>query len=45
MEYPTKKHMTGVEGAHRRAVYKAMGFTDEDLSRPLIAVVNSWGAG
>lgn len=43
MEYPTKKYMTGVEGAHRRAVYKAMGFTDEDLSRPLIAVVNSWG--
>lgn len=43
MEYPTKKYMTGIEGAHRRAVYKAMGFTDEDLSRPLIAVVNSWG--
>ena len=43
MEYPTKKYMTGPEGAHRRAVYKAMGFTDNDLSRPLIAVVNSWG--
>ncbi len=43
MEYPTKKYLTGVEGAHRRAVYKAMGFTDEDLSRPLVAVVNSWG--
>ena len=43
MSYPTKKYMTGVEGAHRRAVYKAMGFTDEDLARPLIAVVNSWG--
>ncbi len=43
MDYPTRKYMTGVEGAHRRAVYKAMGFTDEDLARPLIAVVNSWG--
>lgn len=43
MDYLTRKYMTGPEGAHRRAVYKAMGFTDEDLSRPLIAVVNSWG--
>lgn len=40
-EYLTKRYMTGPEGAHRRAVYKAMGFTDADLSRPLIAVVNS----
>lgn len=43
MDYPTKKYMTGPEGAHRRAVYKAMGFTDRDLEKPLIAVVNSWG--
>lgn len=43
MDYFTKKYMTGPEGAHRRAVYKAMGFTDLDLSRPLVAVVNSWG--
>lgn len=42
-EYLTKQYMSGPEGAHRRAVYKAMGFTDADLSRPLIAVVNSWG--
>lgn len=43
MEYFTKKYMTGPEGAHRRAIYKAMGFTDNDLKKPLIAVVNSWG--
>jgi len=43
MEYLTKQYMTGPEGAHRRAIYKAMGYTDNDLSRPLIAVVNSWG--
>jgi len=43
MDYFTKKYMTGPEGAHRRAVYKSMGFTDLDLSRPLVAVVNSWG--
>lgn len=43
MEYYTKQYMTGPEGAHRRAVYKAMGFTDLDMSKPLVAVVNSWG--
>lgn len=43
MDYPTKPYMTGPDGAHRRAIYKAMGFTDEDLKKPLIAVVNSWG--
>lgn len=43
MEWFTKKYMTGPEGAHRRAVYKAMGYTDADLEKPLIAVVNSWG--
>ena len=43
MDYPTKKYMTGVEGAHRRAIYKAMGYTDKDLEKPIIAIVNSWG--
>lgn len=27
----------------RRALFKGAGFTDEDLDRPLIGVVNSWG--
>jgi len=43
MKLITEKYMKGPEGAHRRAVYKAMGFTDQDLTKPLIAVVNSWG--
>lgn len=34
--------MRGDEGALKRALYKSMGFTDEALSRPLIAVVNSY---
>jgi len=42
-EWRTKKYYHGPTGAHRRAVYKAMGYTTEDLSRPLIAIVNSWG--
>lgn len=43
MEHSTKQYLSGPEGAHRRAVYKSMGFTDFDLSKPLVAVVNSWG--
>src|SRR3972149_9925878 len=27
----------------RRALFKGAGFTSEDLDRPLIGVVNSWG--
>ena len=39
----TQKYYHGPSGAHRRAVYKAMGYTTDDLKRPLIAIVNTWG--
>jgi len=42
-EWKTQKYYHGPAGAHRRAVYKAMGYTTDDLSRPLIAIVNTWG--
>ncbi len=42
-DWRTNKYFIGHGGAHRRAVYKCMGYTDNDLSRPKIAVVNSWG--
>ena len=35
----TKK---GVERAPHRSLYKAMGFTDEELDRPLIGIANSF---
>ena len=35
-------YLRGTEAAHRRALYKVMGYTDEDLARPLIGVVNPW---
>ncbi len=41
-QYYTKQFYTGKTAAHRRAVYKGMGFTDEDLSRPLVAIVNTF---
>ena len=34
--------LRGDQGALKRALYKSMGFTDEALSRPIIAVVNSY---
>jgi dihydroxy-acid dehydratase len=37
----TAKYFHGVEGTHRRAAYKGMGFTDEDMKKPLVAVVNT----
>ncbi len=41
--WKTQKYYHGPAGAHRRAVYKAMGYTTDDMKRPLIAIVNTWG--
>ena len=41
-DYPTKQYYTGRSSLHRRAVYKGIGLTDEDLERPLIAVINTF---
>ena len=38
----TVEHFHGPENAHSRAVYKAMGYTSQDLKRPYVAVVNTW---
>ncbi len=32
----------GVEATPHRSLFRALGLTDEDLEKPLIAVVNSW---
>ncbi|HPX14731.1 MAG TPA: dihydroxy-acid dehydratase, partial [Treponemataceae bacterium] len=31
----------GIERAPHRSLFKAMGYTDEELARPLIGIVNS----
>jgi len=38
----SRKVYGGIEGYSRRGLLKACGFTDEELDRPLVAVVNSW---
>src|SRR3954454_849566 len=43
---PAKRHSAtitdGPERAGARAMLKAVGFTDEDLARPLIGVATTW---
>src|SRR5262249_23924725 len=34
--------LQGADRAPARAMLKAVGFSDEDLSRPLVAVANTW---
>lgn len=36
------KIFSGDEGALKRALYKSMGFTDEQLKKPLIGIANSF---
>ncbi len=38
----SKEVTGGVEGLPRRALLKAVGLTDTDLERPLVAIANSW---
>ena len=35
------KAKKGIERAPHRSLFKAMGYTDEELARPLIGIVNS----
>jgi dihydroxy-acid dehydratase len=32
----------GLHGAYPRALYRGMGYQDDDFSKPLIGIVNSW---
>jgi len=36
------QYFEGAKSSHRRVIYKAMGYTDEDLTKPMIGVVNTW---
>jgi len=39
---PSRTLVEGIERAPARAMLKAVGLTDEDLRRPLVAVANTW---
>ena len=36
------KILSGVENSMYRALYKSMGYANDDLSRPMIGIANSW---
>lgn len=38
----SNKMLDGVSGAYPRALYQAMGYSKEDLSKPTIGIINSW---
>lgn len=40
-KFRTAQYFHGVEGTHRRAAYKGMGYTSDDMKKPLVAVVNT----
>jgi dihydroxy-acid dehydratase len=42
LELRSRKVYGGIEGYMARTLLKACGFTDEEIDRPLVAVVNSW---
>lgn len=38
----SKKILCGLQNQYYRATYKSMGFTTEDLRRPMIGIANAW---
>lgn len=42
MKLRSREVVGGIEGLPKRALLKACGYNDTDLSRPLVAIANSW---
>jgi dihydroxy-acid dehydratase len=42
MNWRSRKILERPEWSGNRALYKAMGYSDDDLDRPLIGIANSW---
>ncbi len=38
----SSKILEGINGAFARSLYKSMGYTDDELSKPVIGIANSW---
>lgn len=41
-KYSSSRILSRPDNCFNRSVYKSMGFSDEDLSKPIIGVANSW---
>ena len=42
LKHQSYKITTGRERAGARSMLKAIGFTDEDLAKPIVGVANTW---
>lgn len=43
MKYRSEENLKGIENAFGRALYKSMGYSDDELTgRPMIGIANSW---
>jgi dihydroxy-acid dehydratase len=42
MKFRCRDVVEGIERAENRALYKTMGYDDEDLKKPLIGIANTW---
>jgi dihydroxy-acid dehydratase len=42
MKLRSREVVGGIEGLPKRALFKACGYQDADLRRPLVAIANSW---
>lgn len=45
MGFRSEKTLRGTENQYYRATYKSMGYSTDDLRRPIIAIANSWTEG
>ncbi|RAK06954.1 dihydroxyacid dehydratase [Halanaerobium saccharolyticum] len=45
MKYRSEKTLRGTENQYYRATYKSMGYSTDDLKRPIIGIANSWTEG
>ena len=42
MKLRSRETLEGIEGTYARSLYRASGFTDSDLQKPLVGIANSW---
>lgn len=42
MKERSERILKGLNNQYYRATYKSMGFTTDDLKRPLIGIANAW---
>lgn len=42
MKLRSRESLSGIDGTYARSLYRAVGYTTDDLKKPLIAIANSW---